>query len=97
MMIAYKLFSLKSNGELGSLFINKRARYKVDKWYEAEDHKTKGYYHRPGFHACIEKEAPHLSEKDRVWKKIEVLDYQILDRPKGQGKWVLANRMRIIE
>ena len=47
-MIAYKLFRVRRDGSLGSLFINKSAILPMNKWIVAEDHKTKGYKHRPG-------------------------------------------------
>jgi hypothetical protein len=97
-MIGYKLFSLKKDGSIGPLFINRRLRLKVGEWYEAEDHPTKGFAHRPGWHACKDKHAPHLSHKDRVWAKVEIEDYQELERPASQGNtWYLANKLKVLE
>lgn len=97
-MKAYKLMRLRKNGTLGSLFINKKARIPLDEWLDAEDHPTKGYAHRPGWHCTLVPDAPHLSKKGRVWVRAEVDDYQIVSRPKSQGgEWVLANRIKIKE
>lgn len=96
-MIAYKLFSVKKNGEIGPLFINRRMRLETGVWYPAEDHPTKGFAHRPGWHALLKPEAPHLSEKDRAWYRVEIEEYEIHERPESQGgKWALAKRMRVI-
>lgn len=98
-MIAYKLFrKLKSTGELTPLFINKTQRLVLNEWMDAEDHLTKGYKHRPGWHCTSEQVAPHLSEKGRVWMKVEIEDFVELERPKSQGGlWYLANKIKIID
>ena len=97
-MIAYKLLRLRKNGTLGPLFINRRQIIPVGEWLKEEAHKTKGYAFRPGWHCCAKKEAPHLSEKDRVWAKVEVKDYTTFERPKSQGGlWVLANNIKVLE
>lgn len=97
-MIAYKLFKQRKNGTLGPLFINRRQIVPVGEWLQAEDHPTKGYAHRPGWHATLKPEAPHLSERERVWCKVEVDGIQFFERPVSQGgKWVLAQRLRVLE
>ena len=97
-MIVYKLFRLMSDGQLASLFIEKPARRPVGEWMEAEFHPTKGYAERQGWHCCLKPEAPHLSERDRVWAKCEVDDYEFFERPANQGgTWVLAQRLKIME
>lgn len=96
-MIAYKLLTLRKNGTLGPLFINRRQVIPLNKWLKAEDHPTKGYAHRPGWHAAADPVAPHLSKKGRVWAEVEVKDYQLLKRPASQGTaWVLAKRMKVL-
>ena len=75
-MIAYKLVSLKHDGTIGPLFINKRFRFKIGEWYKAEDKPTKGYAHRYGWHTCGEPIAPHLSKKKRVWVMCEIEGYR---------------------
>ena len=85
------------DGSLAPLFINKRQRLEQGRWYAAEAHRTKGFAFRPGWHVCCKPEAPHLSEKGRVWRKVEVEDYIYIERPVQQGKtWMLANKMQII-
>ena len=54
-MKAWKLFSLKKDGSIGPLFINKKQRLTPGVWYEAEEHKTKGFAFRPGWHCCVVK------------------------------------------
>jgi hypothetical protein len=97
-MIAYKLFRELKNGDISPLFINKRLRLKYDTWYEAECHPTKGFAVRPGWHASLLKRAPHLSKKNRVWKRVEVEDCELYQRPANQGGvWVLAKRMKVMQ
>ena len=96
--VAYKLVRKRRDGSLGSLFINKKAIIPIGTWLESEDHFTKGYKHRPGWHLTFKKFAPHLSMKDRVWVKAEVDDYEVHVRPISQGgRWILAKRMKVIE
>jgi hypothetical protein len=96
-MVGYKLFRLMKDDSLAPLFINKRQRLQHDCWYDAEAHRTKGFAFRPGWHVCTEPIAPHLSEKGRVWRKVEVEDFVYIERPVQQGKfWMLANKMKII-
>lgn len=102
-MIAYKLLRKKKDGTLVPLFINRKQTIPVGVWLDAEDHPTKGYAHRMGWHCTLQDSAPHLKEvlksgEKRVWCKVEVEDYQFFDRPESQGgKWVLANRMKLVE
>ena len=102
-MIAFKLFKQRRDGSLGPLFINARLRIPVGEWMEAEDHPTKGFAHRPGWHCCVRPEAPHLTLTPkhgprRVWAKVEVEDTTTYDRPESQGgSWVLAQRLRVLE
>jgi hypothetical protein len=97
-MIGYKLFSLKRDGSIGPLFINRKLRLQIGEWHEAEDHPTPGYAHRPGWHILGSKNAPHLSKKGRVWAKVEFEDAESYHRPEAQGGlWFLAKRMRVLE
>ena len=103
-MIAYKLMKLRKDGTLGPLFINSSMRIPVGEWLEAEDHKTKGFAHRPGWHCCFEPNAPHIkkepkSGENRVWCKVQIKGKtRKYDRPESQGgAWVLANNMRVLE
>lgn len=98
-MIAYKLFRKRKDGSLGSLFINKRARYPLGQQLAAENYPTKGFTVRPGWHCCATKYAPHLSTKNRVWCKIEIEDNaKVHRRPAFQGSWwYCAKFMTILE
>ena len=95
-MIAFKLFRIRKDGSIGSLFINRKARLPVNVWMPAAAHKTKGFAFRPGWHALCKPEAPHLSEKGRRWYEVEVKKFKRFVRPASQGgEWVLAEQMRI--
>lgn len=92
----FKLFRVRKDGSLGSLFINARFRIPEGRWLRAEDHPTPGYAHRPGWHATLKPEAPHLSTEGRLWCEVELLDVQKFDRPQSQGgTWVLAKWLRV--
>jgi hypothetical protein len=96
-MIAYKLFTLRKNGTIGSLFINRKKVLEENVWYKAEEHPTKGYAMRPGWHVTENPIAPHLSPKGRVWRKVEIEDYYEFVRPNSQGgKWYIAQKMKVI-
>lgn len=96
-MIAYKLFRQLKNGDITPLFINKTKRLQFDEWMDAECHPTKGFTIRPFWHCTSTPNAPHLSEKNRIWLKVEIEEFTEYQRPDNQGgKWYLANRMKII-
>jgi len=96
--IGYKLFRLRRDGTLGPLFINRRLVIEPGVEYIAEDHPTKGYAHRPGWHLAKTPHAPHLSTKGRVWCRVEYTDGVEYARPESQGGcWILARTMRVIE
>jgi len=96
-MIVYKLFRELKSGELTSLFINKSRRLPIGEWLEAENYPTKGFTIRPYWH-CTEKPlAPHLSNKGRIWKKVEIKNYKEYIRPENQGgKWFLSKNIKIL-
>ena len=97
-MIAYKLVRKMKDGSLAPLFINQKFRFKIGVTHKSELHPTKGFAVRQGWHCTLKPEAPHLSEKDRVWVMVEVDDYEFFDRPKSQGgKWVLADKIKVIK
>ena len=97
-MQAYKLVRKLKNGELSSLFINKKERLKLGIWMDAEEHNTPGFAFRKGWHCTLQPVAPHLLMKDRVWVLVEVKDFEFFKRPESQGgTWVLAQKMKIIK
>lgn len=97
-MIVYKLVRKRKDQTLGPLFINRKLRIPFGIWLDAEDHPTKGYAHRPGWHCTMRPEAPHLSKKDRVWCRVDVLNYKFFERPEAQGgKWVLAQKIKFLD
>ncbi len=97
-MIGYKLFKRRGDGSLGPLFINRLQRLEIGITYTAEDHPTKGYAHRPGWHICSEQNAPHRTKNGRVWALVEFSDYTEHKRPATQGGlWYTANKMNIVK
>lgn len=99
-MLVFKLFRLRRDGSLGPLFINRRQVVPVGEWLPAEDHPTKGYAHRPGWHCTFHPHAPHLKSgpgSGRVWTECEAEGVRVYSRPESQGgKWVLADRLRVV-
>lgn len=86
------------DGSLASLFINKKDRLPIGEWLDAEEHPTKGYAVRKGWHCTIVPQAPHLSKEGRVWVKVLLQDYDWYMRPVSQGGiWILAQKMKILE
>jgi hypothetical protein len=95
-MICYKLVRKRADGTIGPLFANAKLRIPIGKWMWAGDHPVKGLAHRPGWHACVIPEAPHLSLKGRVWVKCEARHY-VTRVVHGGQTWVLAKRLRVLE
>lgn len=96
-MKAFKLMRLRKNGTLGSLFINCKKVYPIGEWMDAECIPTRGFAVREGWHCTFEKNAPHLSTRNRVWVEVEVDDFTTYERPESQGgAWILAQKMKII-
>lgn len=98
-MRGYKLFHVRKDGSIGSLFINRRLRLEIGKRYEAEDHPTKGFAFRAGWHICDKPCAPHLSMKDRRWYVVEFdgwINRHV--RPASQGGlWYTAQYMTVVQ
>jgi len=98
-MKAYKLFKKRKDGTIGPLFIGASQRVPIGEWLEAEDIPTKGFAHRPGWHAGREPNAPHLKQGgNRVWYEVEIEDFETFKRPSHQGgEWLIAKRMKVIK
>ena len=95
--VAYKLFNKRKDGTIGPLFINRKLRIDPGVWMEAECHPTKGYSLRPYWHCTEKPEAPHLSEKGRIWKKVMIEGVEIFHRPHHQGgTWYLAKKLMVL-
>ena len=95
--LGWKLLRVRQDKTLGSLFINKSQVLVRGVWLESAPHKTPGYAFRPGRHAMVKREAPHLSTVGRVWCRVELLGVEEYERPEAQGgMWLLAKQMRII-
>lgn len=97
-MRAYKLFRKMADGQLAPLFINAKQRIKFGEWLPAENHPTKGFAARAGWHCGLLPKADHLSSNRRVWAEIEVgNDYYEFKRPKNQGgMWIIAESIKVI-
>ena len=101
---AFKLMRFdRRTGGFRSLFINKGQDYFRQRgWYTAEDHPTKGFAPRAGFHSMALPRAPHLkmelaSGEERVWVTVEIADFAVHQRPESQGGvWFLSKYMRIL-
>jgi hypothetical protein len=94
--LAYKLVRVRRDGTIGPLFINKKQVIPVGKWVKAEAHLTKGFKFRPGWHACKEACAPHLSKKGRAWAVVELKGVTTWERPAAQGgTWYTAKYMKV--
>lgn len=97
-MIAYKLVRKLKDGNVTPLFINKSFKIPFNTWLEAESHPTKGFKVRPFWHCTSQPFAPHLSEKNRVWVKMEIEDFEEFKRPNNQGGlWYLAKKVKFLE
>jgi hypothetical protein len=98
-MIGYKLFRKRKDGSLGPLFINRKQRIVPGNVYLFEEHETKGYAFRPGWHICSEMNAPHLRQGgDRVWAKVEFEEMDRISRPASQGgTWYLGWYIKVLE
>lgn len=97
-MIAYKLFTIRKNGTIGPLFINRKQIIPICKWVKAKSFPTKGFAIRPGWHTASLPNAPHLSMKGRVWARVEISEYVEFNRPEKQGgMWFIAKRMKVLE
>jgi hypothetical protein len=97
-MIAYKLLRVRKNGTIGPLFINKRQIIEVGRWLEAEEHLTKGFTFRPGWHCTTQPKAPHLKIEGRRWYKVEIEDFREFKKPEHQGGvWLLSKWIKVIE
>lgn len=97
-MIVYKLFRQLKDGNITSLFINKTDRLPLNRWLKAKEHPTKGYAFRPYWHCTSSTNVPHLTNKGRVWKMVEIKDFQEIIRPESQGgKWYLAKYIKILD
>jgi len=97
-MMCYKPFKVRKDGSIGSLFINRRAKYPIGVRIDAESYPTRGYAFRPFWHCTSSPIAPHLSMNGRRWYKVEIKEYTSYTRPKNQGGiWYLAKKIKILE
>lgn len=95
----FKLMRKRKDGSLGPLFINRKQKIPIGKWMPAEDHKTNGFAHRPGWHILDKPLAPHLKKtNDRVWVQVQYRQALQFERPINQGGiWFLAKQMKVVK
>lgn len=98
-MLVYKLVRKLKDDSITPLFINKKLRIPIGVWLEGEDHQTKGYLHRKGWHCTLKPYAPHLYKKEnRIWMLCEVQDFEYYSRPEHQGgTWILVQNFKFIK
>lgn len=98
-MKAYKLFKLRKNGQISSLFINSKVIIPLNTWIKSRCYPTNGFAVRAGWHCTHKPIAPHLSMKNRVWAEVEIKDVKKIQRPQKQGglwylsKWIKVNKI----
>lgn len=98
MIQGFKLFRIRKDGTLGPLFIGQTIRIPVGKWQKAEAIRKSGFKFRPGWHACSEQFAPHLSMTGRVWCRVSLRGVQRHERPQSQGGlWYVAKQLKVEE
>lgn len=96
-IIAYKLCRKLKNGDIRTLFIDKKKNLVFNKWITAENHPTKGFAVRPYWHSTSLPIAPHLSERDRVWVECKIKNYSLFNRPAQQGGlWYLSKEVMFV-
>lgn len=99
---AYKLFRVRKDGTLGSLFINRKEILPLDSWMIAQSYPTKGYKLRPFWHCTAQPVAPHLAMTTaggeiRQWYEVEMQNWEEFQRPQSQGGvWYLAGKIRVL-
>lgn len=99
----FKLFKVRKDGSIGSLFMNAKRKLPVGEWIAAGNHHRKGFALRPAWHATDKPVAPHLkpelsSGEVRKWFVVEIANFEELVRPEIQGgKWYLAQQIKIIK
>lgn len=98
-MTAWKLFRVRRDGSLGSLFVDRRRVLPIGVWLDARDCRPKGLAYRPGWHASESPALPHLSRRGRVLCLVALAGEIVRhERPASQGgAWLTATRLMILE
>ena len=93
---AWKLFTLRKDGTIGPLFVNRRQRIPTGLWIDAEAHHPGHLKFRPGWHCAHAKLAPHLVKYGRQWRRVKIMQFDVHKKPKCQGGlWYVAQRMYV--
>lgn len=75
----YKLFEQDPDGNLYALFIDKKTVMPVDEWLQAENHPTKGFSNRPGYHIgegipsapwLMSFDGTYKSQRSKYWRRV---------------------------
>lgn len=97
-IIAYKLCRKLKNGDLRTLFIDKKKNIVMNEWLEAGCFPTKGFAVRPYWHSTSLPTAPHLTENGRVWVTCKIRNYAHFNRPQQQGGlWYLSKEVMFVK
>jgi hypothetical protein len=96
-MTVYKLMKQRKDGTLGPLFINSSQCIPLGSWLKAESHQTKGFAYRPGFHCTLTPKSHIMEKPGRVWVRVRVKNYKLINKPNSTDQWVLAQQMIVDE
>ncbi len=75
----YKLFEQDPEGNLYALFIDKKVVMPTDVWLKAENHPTKGFSPRPGYHIgegipsapwLMSFDGTYKSQRSKYWRRV---------------------------
>ena len=84
----YKLFEQDPDGNLYALFIDKKTIMPMDKWLQAENHPTKGFGPRPGYHIgegipsapwLMSFDGTYKSQRSKYWRRVWAEVWYIAD------------------
>lgn len=85
----YKLFEQDSKGNLYALFIDKKTVMPVGEWLKAENHPTKGFGLRPGYHIgegipsapwLMSFDGTYKSQRSKYWKRVWAEVWYVADK-----------------
>lgn len=94
---AYKLFRKRKDGTLAPLFIGASMRVPVGEWLEAQDLPTKGFAHRPGWHAGLVPETHIKESENRVWCECRIKDFYPFQLNSKQKEWQIAKWLKVVK
>lgn len=87
--VGFKLFEQDSRGNLYALFIDKKTVMPVGEWLKAENHPTKGFSNRPGYHIgegipsapwLMSFDGAYKSQRSKYWKRVWAEVWYVADK-----------------